>query len=150
MEWLSSLFGAALSGGVTSLVSLGVQHWVDYKKAELANKHELSMADKRADEMKMELEISKQEGAQAFALERESGANDAFNAAIVSQGQMMQGASQWVIDICSLTRPVLTLLLVVIASVFVALAADHALANDFMFMATAATMYWFGDRARKK
>ena len=149
MEWLGNLIGAG-SGGLLSLFGLGVQHFVDYKQKKMDNAHELAMADKTMAEMTMQIEVNRQLGEQELAIVEEDAAGKSLLSAIESQTAITTNASQWVIDICGMTRPTLTAGLVLGSVGLIAFGSTHPLTPDFLFMATAATLYWFGDRARKK
>ncbi|MEL6688488.1 MAG: hypothetical protein AAFP97_12835 [Pseudomonadota bacterium] len=56
-------------------------------------------------------------------------------------------ASRWVIDTLRLVRPVLTLLLWIITAGIFLFTQDSAVIEAAVFAATAATLWWFGDRA---
>ena len=56
-------------------------------------------------------------------------------------------ASRWVINILRLVRPSLTLLLWIITAAIFFVTQDSAVIEAAVFAATAATLWWFGDRA---
>lgn len=150
MEWLTSGLAAALSGGATSIFGLGMQYFVDYKKKQQAHAHELAMADKQSEQMDKEMDLAKFKGELQLESDIEKGHDDTLKSAIDAQATAQVGASQWVIDVCALTRPVLTALLVIIAACFIVFSDNAVMQAQFLYMATAATLYWFGDRARTK
>jgi hypothetical protein len=150
MEWLSSGLAAALSGGATSIFGLGIQYFVDYKKRQQAHAHELAMADKQSEQMDKEMELAKFKGKLDLETAIEEGHDSTLKAAIDAQSTAQSGSSQWVKDVCALTRPVLTGLLVIISACFIVFSTNEVMQAQFLYMATAATLYWFGDRARNK
>ncbi len=98
--------------------------------------HELQMKAK-AQETEMELVIAAQQGSWA-------GLTESLKAdAAIGQG------SQWVINLLRLVRPSLTLLLWLITAWIFAVTQDGAIVEAAVFAATAATLWWFGDRAPK-
>lgn len=59
-------------------------------------------------------------------------------------------ASQWVVNILRLVRPVLTLLLWLITGWIFSKTQDGNVVDAAVFAATAATLWWFGDRAPRQ
>lgn len=98
--------------------------------------HELNM-QARAVETEMEL-----------ALTAQAGSWSGLNASIHADAATGQ-ASLWVINILRLVRPVLTLLLWFITAWIFLRTQTPAIAEAAVFAATAATLWWFGDRAPK-
>ena len=98
--------------------------------------HELNM-QARAQESEIELELAAQAGSwkgleASIQAEAESG-----------------NASLWVINLLRLVRPSLTFLLWVITVGIFLQTQNQAIAEAAVFAATAATLWWFGDRAPK-
>lgn len=98
--------------------------------------HELNM-QARAVETEMEL-----------ALTAQAGSWSGLNASIRADAATGK-ASLWVINILRLVRPVLTLLLWFITAWIFLRTQTPAIAEAAVFAATAATLWWFGDRAPK-
>jgi hypothetical protein len=98
--------------------------------------HELNMKA-RAQETEMELALAAQAGSWA-GLEASLRAEAATGP-----------ASQWVINILRLVRPVLTFSLWSITAWIFFQTKNAAIAEAAVFAATAATLWWFGDRAPK-
>ncbi len=98
--------------------------------------HELNMQAK-AQETEMELALAAQAGSWA-----------GLEASIQADAAIGQ-AAQWVINILRLVRPVLTLLLWLITGWIFARTQNGAIVEAAVFAATAATLWWFGDRAPK-
>lgn len=59
-------------------------------------------------------------------------------------------AAQWVINVLRLVRPLLTLLLWIITAWIFSKTQSEGIAEAAVFAATAATLWWFGDRAPKQ
>ena len=98
--------------------------------------HELNM-QARAQETEMELALAAQAGSWA-----------GLEASIKADAAIGQ-ASLWVINVLRLVRPVLTLLLWLITGWIFARTQNGAIVEAAVFAATAATLWWFGDRAPK-
>jgi hypothetical protein len=58
-------------------------------------------------------------------------------------------ASRWVVNLLRLVRPALTFLLWIITAGIFLRTQNQAIAEAAVFAATAATLWWFGDRAPK-
>ncbi len=98
--------------------------------------HELNMKS-RLQESELELAIAAQAGSWA-----------GLEASIKADAALGQG-SQWVINTLRLVRPVLTLLLWFITAGIFIMTQDSEIVKAAVFAATAATLWWFGDRAPK-
>ena len=98
--------------------------------------HELNM-QARAQESEIEIELAAQAGSwsglkASIAAEAASGV-----------------ASRWVINLLRLVRPSLTFLLWIITAGIFIQTQNQAIAEAAVFAASAATLWWFGDRAPK-
>jgi hypothetical protein len=98
--------------------------------------HELNM-QARHQETELELALSAQQGSWK-GLETSLKAEAALGK-----------ASLWVINILRLVRPTITLLLWAITAMIFVITQDSAIIDASVFAATAATLWWFGDRAPK-
>lgn len=98
--------------------------------------HELNMKA-RAQESEIEIELASQAGSWKGL--------EASIKAEASSGR----ASQWVINLLRLVRPCLTLILWLITAGIFVQTQNQAIAEAAVFAATAATLWWFGDRAPK-
>ena len=98
--------------------------------------HELNMKA-RAQESEFEIELASQAGSWKGL--------EASIKAEASSGR----ASQWVINLLRLVRPCLTLILWLITAGIFVQTQNQAIAEAAVFAATAATLWWFGDRAPK-
>ena len=96
--------------------------------------HELNMIAQEQ-ESKIELELAAQAGSWA-----------GLEASIEADASLGK-ASQWVINILRLVRPFLTIVLWLIAISIFLQTQNPEIAEAAVFAATAATLWWFGDRA---
>ena len=98
--------------------------------------HELNMAAKHQ-ETELELVLTAQQGSWAGL------------AASIKADAALGKSSQWVVDILRLVRPLITLSLWCITVIIFLQTEDSAIIEAAVFAATAATLWWFGDRAPK-
>lgn len=91
----------------------------------------------RAQESEFEIELAAQAGSWA-----------GLEASIKAEASIGV-ASKWVINVLRLVRPALTLLLWLITAGIFLQTQNEAIAEAAVFAATAATLWWFGDRAPK-
>lgn len=143
-----SLGFEAATGGLFGIVGTALGRFASYferKQAFLQEQrrwaheyklHELNM-QARAQETEMELALAAQAGSWA-----------GLEASIQADAAIGQ-ASLWVINILRLVRPVLTLLLWLITGWIFSRTQNGAIVEAAVFAATAATLWWFGDRAPK-
>lgn len=154
-DLISTVGGAATGGLLGTLGSLGTQvvaFLIDKEKAkqELAlqaqeNAHEIAMAN-------LTSERGRQEAQETFAYKNLEGrieeiakSYEGLVATISDQSTLNERASQIIVDIMTLVRPILTLLLVISAFVFGVFSYPNAYYQATM-MATMAVAWWFGDR----
>lgn len=98
--------------------------------------HELNM---QARQQETELEL---------ALTAQQGSWKGLEASLKAEAALGK-ASLWVINMLRLVRPVITLLLWMITAMIFLVTHDSAIIEASVFAATAATLWWFGDRAPK-
>jgi hypothetical protein len=136
------------TGGLFGLIGAGVTSFMNFKQQKLANEHEVAMAGQGREDMLLELELSKQQG--AIDLELQESDADARNlTAAINAETVLKAASPWVQDIKALTRPFLTYLLVISAIVMVAMESKSIYVNDIIFLAGLSVSFWFGSRGQK-
>ncbi|MEM6492134.1 MAG: hypothetical protein AAF684_09595 [Pseudomonadota bacterium] len=144
MEWLMALFGPA--GGLAGLLGGALSQWLKTRALREQRAHERAMLElqMRAAEQETEnaLEIAESEGRWA-AMERSYSAAAAADAS--------RSTSTWVADVRSLTRPVLTFVLVGLSAGVAWVYRDSAAVEDYvttaiLFMTTTAVGWWFGER----
>jgi len=143
--WIELLTSAA-GGGIFGLGASLIKGWGAYKVKQLDYAHEVNMTVQIGKNMTLEMDLAKIKG--TIDLEIQESEADARNltAAITAEAGM-RGASPWVNDIRALVRPTLTAGLVLLS--FIAAMWENPYTPQFIFMATTAVLFWFGDRPRK-
>ena len=140
------LLTSAAGGGIFGLGASLIKGWGKYKQQQLDFKHELDMTVQIGKNMLLEMDLAKLKG--TIDLEIQESEADARNLTeAIKAESSMKGASPWVNDVRALVRPTLTAGLVFLA--FAAAMLNNAYAPQFIFMATTAVLFWFGDRPRR-
>lgn len=141
MDWLNLIFSAA-GGGVLGLVGTGIQMWGKHKEREQEFAHELQMQDAINKNMALEMQKLELKGnIDIDILERET---DAKGLASSIRAEQAIGASyKWVNAVRSMIRPLLTLMLTIMAFI-------KPNDEDLVWMASTAVNWWFGSRAVSK
>jgi hypothetical protein len=140
MNW-TDILGNVASGGLLGLLGTGVNFALGYfqRKQEHAQ---------RIESLRLEGELHAAKTAGDVAVAREQGAANAFVAS--QQAEANIGRSyKWVEAVRALTRPGLTLLLVLLAAVLRYSADDATRAyidQNIIVTAVAAVTWWFGQR----
>ena len=140
MNW-TDILGNVASGGLLGLLGTGVNFALGYfqRKQEHAQ---------RIESLRLEGELNAAKTAGDVAVAREQGAAGAFVAS--QQAEANIGRSyKWVEAVRALTRPGLTLLLVILATIL-RYSADTAtrayIDQNIIVTAVAAVTWWFGQR----
>ena len=140
MNW-TDILGNVASGGLLGLLGTGVNFALGYfqRKQEHAQ---------RIESLRIEGELNAAKTAGDVAVAREQGAAGAFVAS--QQAEANIGRSyKWVEAVRALTRPGLTILLVILAAVL-RYSADEAtrsyIDQNIVVTAVAAVTWWFGQR----
>ncbi|TDI73856.1 MAG: hypothetical protein E2O82_05075 [Betaproteobacteria bacterium] len=145
--WLELLTSAA-GGGILGVVGAGIKTFTAYKEKKLTFAHEVSMAEENRLSMTIEMELARVQG--TIDLELQESESDAKNlTAAIEAEASTKGASPWVQDLKASTRPFLTYGLVICTFGLVAVSPENQWANEFIFLATTAVTFWFGDRPRR-
>ncbi|WP_298912454.1 hypothetical protein [uncultured Algimonas sp.] len=87
-----------------------------------------------------------QEAENELALAAQAGSWRGLEASILADAALGE-ASRWVVNTLRLVRPALTLMLWLITAYIFARTQDTGVIDACVFAATAATLWWFGDRA---
>lgn len=164
---MSELLGLGLhaaSGGLFGMLGtiggrvLGIFEARDKRKHDLAlrafradeNAHDLIVLDRNLTHEKELHQLNMEQGAREteneLALIR---TNQSYAGLAVSMAHDTAAgvASQWVINVLRLVRPVLTFTLWVVVFSLVKIGANPNYVKQAIFAATASTLWWFGDRA---
>lgn len=148
MADLINLGVSAASGGAFGIVGTILGRVAGFFERRLILKqeqarwsHELALYQLQmqslVQEAEIELAITTQEGSwRGLAASMEADAN-------------IGEADRWVVNTLRLVRPILTLLLWVITAWIFFATQNGAIVEAVIFAATAATLWWFGDRAPK-
>ena len=143
---LLELLTSAAGGGIFGLGASLIKGWGAYKTKQLDMKHELDMTVQIGANMTLEMDLAKIKGTIDLELQQSEADARSFTAAITAEADL-KGASPWVNDVRALVRPTLTAGLVLLA--FIAAMWNNPYTPQFIFMATTAVLFWFGDRPRK-
>lgn len=151
MNW-AEIVGNVASGGLLGMLSNVVtfgMSWFQRKQA-----HDFAMAEGEL-EMKttrLQAEADAARTAGEVAVARERGAADAFTAS--QQAEQSIGATYlWVNAVRALTRPGLTVLLLVLTAIIYAYSETGTrefIAQNIVVTSTAAVIWWFGSRQLDK
>jgi hypothetical protein len=143
---MADIFGLgldAVAGGLFGIFGTALGRVAGYfernqtfKQEQARWLHELNM---KAKSQETEMEI---------ALTAQAGSWRGLQASILADATIGK-ASQWVVNILRLVRPTLTLLLWLITAWIFMKTQNGAVVEAAVFAATAATLWWFGDRAPK-
>lgn len=138
----------AAAGGVFGLIGTAIgrvagffERRQTFKQAQARWTHELELH-------KLQMQARLQETEMELALAAQKGSWQGLQASIDAEARIGK-ASLWVINVLRLVRPVLTLLLWVITGWIFSVTQNGSIVEAAVFAATAATLWWFGDRAPK-
>lgn len=138
----------AAAGGVFGLIGTAIgrvagffERRQSYKQAQARWSHELELH-------KLQMQGRMQETEMELALASQEGSWRGLQASIDAEAKIGT-ASLWVINMLRLVRPVLTLLLWLITGWIFSVTQNGSIVEAAVFAATAATLWWFGDRAPK-
>jgi len=146
------LLGTVLTGGITGVVGSVIgkafsflDAWQEEKKATNEHGRTLELLELQnkigAEESEREMEIAQAK------IDADS------RVASYSHDSMAGTSSIWVIDLLRLVRPVLTFSLIFLVGILYFKAAPGGRATieaSVIYMASSATLWWFGDRAMRK
>ncbi len=137
----TDILGNVASGGLLGLLGTGVNFALGYFQRKQEHSQRLEWA-------KIEGELNAAKTAGDVAVARESGAAQAFTASVESEGKL-PASFRWVDAVRALTRPGLTLLLIVLTWVlYYSSDADTQayIAQNIVITAVASVTWWFGQR----
>ncbi|MEM7728496.1 MAG: hypothetical protein AAF311_04395 [Pseudomonadota bacterium] len=146
---LATLTLDAAAGGLFGLIGTAVgrvagffERRQTFEQERARWSHELKLHD-------LNMRAQAQETEAELALVAQAGSWRGLEASILADAAIGE-ASRWVVDTLRLVRPALTLLLwFITAAIFVA-TQDSGVVDAAVFAATAATLWWFGDRAPRQ
>jgi len=148
---MADIFGLgldAVAGGIFGIFGTALGRVAGYFERKQTFKHEVERWGHEYKLHELQMQAQAQETELELALAAQEGSWRGLNASIAADARIGK-ASQWVINILRLVRPALTLLLWLITGWIFAATQNGAIVEAAVFAATAATLWWFGDRAPK-
>ncbi len=148
MEDIIGLGFDAATGGVFGLVGTIMGRVAGYFERQLMFKQEQARWLHEYKLHELQMQARQQETELELALAAQAGSWRGLEVSMKAEAAIGR-ASQWVINILRLVRPVLTLFLWVITAWIFYITKNGAIVEAAVFAASAATLWWFGDRAVK-
>jgi len=148
---MASIFGLGLdaaAGGVFGIVGTALGRVAGFFERKQTFKHERERWQHEYKLHELQMMADVQETEMEIALTAQRGSWQGLEESIKADAAIGQ-ASKWVINVLRLVRPTLTLLLWLITGWIFAETQNGSIAEAAVFAATAATLWWFGDRAPK-
>ncbi len=138
----------AAAGGVFGLVGTALGRIAGFFERKQSFKQEQARWSHELELHKLQMQARSQETEMELALAAQQGSWRGLQASIDAEAKIGQ-ASLWVINLLRLVRPALTLLLWLITGWIFSVTQNGSIVEAAVFAATAATLWWFGDRAPK-
>jgi len=152
MADIVGLAASAAGGGVFGLVGTALGRIAGFFERRQEHAHQRARWLHESDLLKLQMAARAEETEGEIALAESAGSWDGLKASMLAEASI--GASYpWVKAVRGLTRPALTLLLwLIAATIFLASDADgqRQITETATFAATAATLWWFGDRGPRR
>lgn len=147
---MSALTATAVSGGVFGMLGSVAGRVAGYFEKRQSYRQEEKRWAHESALLELQMKAKAAETEQEVLLANTSGGWDGLKASLDAEGRIGE-SYKWVHAVRALTRPVLTLLLWVMTALVFFASSNEALttriADTITFAATAATLWWFGDRA---
>jgi len=138
----------AAAGGVFGLFGTAIGRIASFFERRQTFKQEQARWSHELELHKLQMQARAQETEMELALAAQEGSWRGLQASIDAEAKL-GAASRWVINLLRLVRPVLTLLLWFITGWIFSVTQNGSIVEAAVFAATAATLWWFGDRAPK-
>jgi len=152
MADLIGLTASAAGGGVFGLLGTALGRVSGYFERRQHHAHERARWGHESELLKLQMQAKAEETEAERALAETTGSWEGLTASMAAEAAI--GASYpWVNAVRGLTRPALTVLLWIIAvSIYLSAGASEraAITETATFAATAATLWWFGDRGPRR
>ena len=148
---MADIFGLGLdaaAGGVFGIVGTALGRVAGYFERKQNFKHEVQRWSHEYKLHELQMAANQQEAELELAITAQEGSWKGLEASIKADAAIGK-ASKWVINLLRLVRPVLTILLWLITGWIFAVTQEGSIVEAAVFAATAATLWWFGDRAPK-
>ena len=152
MEDLIGIAASAASGGLFGLAGTALGRIAGFFERKQQYAHEQARWNHESALLELQMQANAQETEAEIALAETAGSWRGLEASMQAEANIT-GSYVWVNAVRGLTRPFLTLLLWLIAG-FIWFGADaagrEAITETATFAATAATLWWFGDRGPRR
>ena len=148
MADLIGLAASAAGGGVFGLLGTALGRTAAYFERRQEQAHEQAKWDHESALLELQMRADAQETEAELALADVRGSWEGLSASMAAEAAIAP-SYKWVDAVRGLTRPVLTLLLWLISAVIffqADLPGRAEITETATFAATAATLWWFGDR----
>ena len=150
MDDLIGLTASAAGGGVFGLLGTALGRVAGFFERRQQQDHERAKWQHETVLLELQMKADRQETEAELALAYTQGSWAGLEASMAADAAIAP-SYRWVDAVRGLTRPALTLLLWLIAAAIFFGATDEgraAITETATFAATAATLWWFGDRGR--
>ena len=138
----------AAAGGLFGLVGTALGRVAGFFERKQSFNQEQARWSHELKLHELTMQSNAQETEAELALVAQAGSWKGLEASILADAAIGEG-SLWVVNILRLVRPILTLLLWMITAFIFSKTGDASVIDAAVFAATAATLWWFGDRAPK-
>lgn len=149
MADIATLTLDAAAGGLFGLLGTAIGRVASFFERKQAFAQEQARWAHELQLYELNMQAHAQETEAELALVSQAGSWRGLEASIMADAAIGT-ASRWVINTLRLVRPALTLLLWVITGWIFAKTQDGTIVEAAVFAATAATLWWFGDRAPRE
>ena len=150
-DWIG-LSASAAGGGVFGLLGTALGRLAGYFERRQQQSHERAKWQHESELLRLQMQASAEASAAEQELAQTSGSWAGLKASIAADAAIAE-SYRWVSAVRGLTRPALTLILWGIA-ILIFIRADAAgrqsITETATFAATAATLWWFGDRGPRR
>jgi len=146
MAQLLNLGAEAAAGGLFGILGTALGRVAGFFERRQQNKHEKDRWDHEVTLHELNMKSRAQEAEIELAITQQQGSWNGLSMSLEADAKLGTG-SQWVVDTLRLVRPTLTLLLWLITAWIFMGTQVMEIAEAAVFAATAATLWWFGDRA---
>ena len=152
MADLIGLTASAAGGGVFGIIGTALGRFAGYFERKQNQAHERARWSHESELLTLQMQARAAETEGEISLAETTGSWEGLKASMAAE-QAIGGSYLWVNAVRGLTRPGLTLLLWLIA-IAIFTGADPAgreqITETATFAATAATLWWFGDRGPRR
>ena len=152
MADIAGLAASAAGGGLFGLIGTVIGRVAGVVEARQAQAHERARWTHESELLKLQMQAKAAESESELRLAESSGAWAGLSASLAAEAAIGE-SYKWVNAVRALTRPALTVLLWGITGAVFAgadAAGRQGIVETATFAATAATLWWFGDRGPRR